>query len=503
MRPRWLVRRMCALLSAFLVCTSTTWAAPPVDTAPWRIEPAAPSHGDLETAPVVGSARAYGVPENARVEPLPSRFDWRESGMVTPVKNVGACGGAVNAFGFTANVESRLLIDGAGSFDLSENQAKECVWEAASHWSGPGGMTMGSCNGGNAWMVANLLSQTGSVLETCDPYVASDVECNTTCPRQQTLLDWRWLGSGMPETEALKRYIYTYGPANCTFCLGWGAWNGEFHRYDGSYTLYHPEQDTSLTLAVLIVGWDDDLVHAGGKGGWIVKNNWGTDWGGTCGYGTERGYFTMAYGSAGIGANANFLLQWQPYDPHGGVLALDEAGYNGDSVGSSSPMAWGLVRLTAPRSGYVRRVEFWTVDRTLDVAVYLYRAFDGQAVSGLVWKQEGLSYGEAGYHSVPVAQSIPLNAGEDVIAVVKITDATVGWPIPVDARGPFETGRSFASLTGADGSWVDVGVLVKCDPGIRVRYSDTAPILPTPTATPTTGPLSAHLYLPVMVRAGD
>ena len=38
--------------------------------------------------------------------------------------------------------------------------------------------------------------------------------------------------------------------------------------------------------AVLLVGYDDSLYA--GKGGWIVRNSWGTDWG-------QAGYFTMPY----------------------------------------------------------------------------------------------------------------------------------------------------------------------------------------------------------------
>ena len=62
------------------------------------------------------------------------------------------------------------------------------------------------------------------------------------------------------------------------------SWGEEFGSYDGSYTLYYdgPEEPNH---AVLIVGWDDSLTHAEGSGGWIVKNSWGTEWGGTCGHG--------------------------------------------------------------------------------------------------------------------------------------------------------------------------------------------------------------------------
>jgi len=117
-------------------------------------------------------------------------------------------------------------------------------------------------------------------------------------------------------------------------------WCRELNSYDGSYMLYYDGQE-EVNHAVLIVGWDDNLPHPGGSGGWIAKNSWGTDWGGPCGYSSERGYFTIAYGSAGIGSNASFVADWQDYDPSGGLLYYDEAGWTKDA-GYTSPVGWGL-----------------------------------------------------------------------------------------------------------------------------------------------------------------
>jgi len=127
-------------------------------------------------------------------------------------------------------------------------------------------------------MLASLFSQKGIVLESCDPYVPSDVDCKTTCPYIKTLLDWRIInGNAVPDTDVLKGYIYNYGPVYTTLYAGYyDAWDTEFSHYDGSYTLYYAgTEDPNHT--VLIVGWDDSLTHAGGTGGWIVKNSWGID----------------------------------------------------------------------------------------------------------------------------------------------------------------------------------------------------------------------------------
>ena len=387
------------------------------------------------------------------VGPLPilSHFDWRETGKVSPVKNQGPCGSCY-AFAAIGNFEAKVLVDGGSLFDFSENNVKECEW-----WGS-------SCGGGNYWRLASFLAAKGTVLETCDPYVPSNVACNSSCPYQRNLLEW-WVISSevMPSVNVLKSYIQTYGPVYTTLYAGYyDAWDTEFGNYDGSYTLYYTGTQES-NHAVLIVGWDDDLPHAGGQGAWIVKNSWGTSWGGPCGYGTEGGYFTIAYGSAQIGTHSSLLHGWQNYDPNGMLLYYDEGGYTG-SVGYTNPTAWGLCKFIPGEDVEEERVEFWTLDATTDVDVLLYDDFNGTSVSNLLASNLNNSYVTAGYHSVELASPVSVTSGDDVYAVVKITDASYAYPIAYDPFGPRESGCCYLSPTGSIFSEWTGG-----DIGIRIR----------------------------------
>lgn len=420
--------------------------------------------------------KADHMPAGMSAAALPSRWDWREHGVDTRVQDQGNCGSCYS-FAALANFESRLQIDGAGSFDFSENNAKECIWEADSGFQWSDGSYAGSCYGGRYEYVASLLSAKGTVFEDCDPYQDRDISCYNGCDYQKTLLDWRYINGGnIPDPAVLKAYIQQYGPVFTTLYAGKDDnFQSEFSNYDGSYTLYYPcSIDKGITHAVLIVGWDDNLTHAGGRGAWIVKNSWGSNWG-------DSGYFTIAYGSANIGVQSSFMYQWQDYDSAGEVLFLDDAGWNGAvGYGQGHPTAWGLVKLIPTRDEVVKRVEFWTSAPTTDVDVYLYDGFDGSRLSGLLWQKQNLSYAEAGYHSVQVDATIAAHAGNDLIAMVKFTTDGYGYPVPFDQRGPHETGRTYVSETGADGSWEDQGAAHAWDVGIRLRLTR-----PSPTATPT------------------
>ncbi len=395
----------------------------------------------------------------------PVRFDWREQGKVTSVKYQGSCG-ACYAFAYLGEFESKLLIAGEGAFDFSENNLKEC------EWFNRNGLYPSGCNGGTAWRVVNLLSQAGTVLETCDPFQFSDVTCIDTCQYIKTIYNWRVFSlEEIPPVEVTKYYLMTYGPVFTAIDAGANSsWKHEFENYDGSYTLYY-EGPASVNHAVLIVGWDDTLSHAGGQGAWIVKNSWGAGWGGTCGYGSERGYFTIAYGSAKLGYYSAFTTEWHDYDPAKVVLLHDESGYSA-YLGYGTTTAWGMNKFVIEKRARLERVELWTTDAVSDLDIYVYDDFDGSNPSNLLTSRTNLSYDEMGYVSVPLPVSLNLKPGDDIYVVVKITNVGFKSPLAFDSKdnSPW-SGMSYISYDGA--SWT---LLEEGDLGIRIRVGeDTMP----------------------------
>lgn len=399
--------------------------------------------------------------------PLPTRFDWRDSSAVSAVKNQSSCGSCY-AFAAIACFEAKLMVDGQTEFDFSENNAKECNFFET------------SCAGGNFEYLANLFSQSGVVLEACDPYQATDVACNTTCSYQKTLLDWRVLSSNsVPAPEVLKQYIHDNGPIYTALYSGDAsdaAWQTEYNNYNGSYTMYYNNLAYPTNHAVLIVGWDDTLTHAGGTGGWIVKNSWGSSWG-------DGGYFTIAYGSANIGRWSSFIHSWQDYDSGGELLYYDEAGET-QYWGYGNTTAWGLSVFTPGMDGYLTHVEFWTNDATTDIDVFVYDNFNGSATSVLLGSQLNSSFAQPGYHSVAFDTPPAIITGDDIIVTVKLTNVSYTFPLVVDNLGPAESAKTYMSSGGS--GWYDLGVNESSDLGVRARLSaslavdadDDEPLLP-------------------------
>jgi len=121
-------------------------------------------------------------------------------------------------------------------------------------------------------------------------------------------------------------------------------------------------------------------------------------------------------------------------------------------MGYGTTTCWGLCKFIPSSNTNVTRVEFWTTDITTDIDVYIYDVFDGTAPSNLLWSSLNHSFDEAGYHGVAVDPPLPVTAGDDVIAVMRFTNASFTYPVAADKNGPYETGCTYISCDGSSGS---------------------------------------------------
>ncbi len=462
--------------------------APPnpmsVATLSSSLEPLAlPEYGrgyTPHTANVDHLSAAYQEPPPSLLQALPTRWDWRNQGVVTGVRNQGECG-ACYAFAGIGSLESQLLIRGEGTWDLSERNIRDCSYEQA------------GCAGGHIWIVANHLTRRGAVTESCDPYVPFDAACNTICPPVK-IIDQVWIlgDSTVPPTSLLKSWLYAYGPLYVTMDSGASSasWEMTFRLYDGSYTLYRPGS-YSLDHAVLLVGWDDTLQHSGGQGAWLVKNSWGTGWG-------NGGYFSMAYGSAGLGSNAAAIMGWRNPKPAEMLLHHDEGGWQREYGWRDQLRAHAMVRFVPTTSGCIEQIELWTTDRTRRVAVSIYDTFNGRAPSGVLRQLPETSFDHAGYHKIAVNPPLAVTAGNDIHVVVSMENHSYWAAVPIDNLGPTQAGRSYVSPSGAPGSWLDLGSQ-GADVAVRARMAGcaaTATPTPTASATPSRTPTPTSTHTP-------
>ncbi len=203
---------------------------------------------------------------------LPSSYDLRQIHEVSSVKNQGsgAAGGNCWAFATLSSIESDWMVKSFPEFELSEKNLVCCN----------GFLRVLEDGGNNQTAMAYLTNLKGPINETDDPY--STISTNSACvsgkPVVACVPEVRWVYKNRNYT---KRIIMDYGAVTSAMYMDLSYFNSNdfTYYYNGTSIANH---------MILIAGWDDNIVTAGGKGAWIVKNSWGDAW-------ADKGYFYISY----------------------------------------------------------------------------------------------------------------------------------------------------------------------------------------------------------------
>ncbi len=227
---------------------------------------------------------------------FPQRFDWRDQGGVTSVKNQGSCGSCW-AFSAAAAFESQILIHSGRNEDISEQAVISC--NSQGH----------GCDGGWMSTAYDLWTDYGAVRETCMPYheVDADLCIEDSCQVVARLDGYYYVGENVDD---IKQALLN-GPVAAAMAVC-----GSFSAYTGGC---YEDSCTEINHGITIVGWDDTMC---GGGAWIIKNSWGPDWG-------ENGYAYVKYGTCMIGYGAEALS----YNPDQTVYLFHDSHIIDDSSG--------------------------------------------------------------------------------------------------------------------------------------------------------------------------
>ena len=192
------------------------------------------------------------------------KFDLRDIGMVTAVRNQGYCGSCW-AFSAVGAVESAFLMHTGKAFDLSEQHlVSECC-------------NAGSCDGGWPDWSLDYIKTKGIPDEACYPYQATDEGCDP-CDGWEAgahvITGHEYVS---PSKDAFKTALKMYGAIAVVVTVP-----DDWYYYRSG--VYSPISDVGwANHAVLLTGWDDS------DGCWFIKNSWGAGWG-------EQGYARVKYG---------------------------------------------------------------------------------------------------------------------------------------------------------------------------------------------------------------
>lgn len=364
------------------------------------------------------------------ITPLPSKYDLRELGYVTSVKNQGSNGNCW-AFATMAVLESCILKALGPNLDLSESNLKNLFGSYSDY-----GWNYVTNTGGLARMGYNyLISWLGPVLESDDNYVANTLfskVINSIMHVQNVLFIQR---KNYTDNDAIKKAIMDYGAVQTPIYASFDRYGKQY--YSGTNNANH---------AVAIVGWDDNMEFTGapGKGGWIIKNSWGPGWRNN-GYGYVSYYDVTCAPIGRIDAVFTFILN--------DTIRFDK-NYQYDIQGqsdfffNSSSTVWYKNIFNATEDEYLAAVStMFDKDANYTFSIYVNNE--------LKLVQSGFS--KPGYFTLNLKEIVPLKAGDSFEIVFKITvDGDAGVPISENVsftRYYYKENTSFISYDGEN--WTD------------------------------------------------
>ncbi len=370
--------------------------------------------------PILPNFDAYYQTKTRAPQAFPSRFDLREEGRVTSVKNQGACGSCW-VFGTFGALESSLLTRGFGTLDLSEDNVMQC------------GTNTSACVGG--WIstvVAYLATGEGPVSEEDDPYTArTEGDCPIELPSPAYVANVRYLP---PDADLIKQTITNIGGIAINMPWGWSNYNRDDYTYFGSaIDNYH---------CVAIIGWDDNKPTKGGKGAWIAKNSWGRFWG-------EEGYFYIAYQQPRLSIHTVFENGIER-EPGAQIYYYDKAGLT-RNWGLGQDSGYGLTKFEASSDQTITRVGTFVMASRGTINIEIYDEFNN-ILLGSLYNQ---SYDLPGYYTFDLPTPIDIEAGDDFFVKVKYQTPQFNYPIPSDYKAPVETNKCWISHDGE--SWIAMG----------------------------------------------
>lgn len=377
---------------------------------------------------------------------IPSSYDARTKGVVTPVKWQGRAGNCW-AFSAISALESAAISMGLSELGTTDFSESHLAWfgvhssttdtsDLAYGDGVPGGDPY--LTGGNWAMVSQALARwAGIANQDVDPSAYNDLSAlprYTDSQRRNT--NSGFVIKEMREflsAEKVKKHILEYGSVTASY------WSDDLYytQVSGS-TAYYSNSVTTTNHAITVVGWDDNYSASNFKSGyqptqngaWLCKNSWDTWWG-------DSGYFWLSYYDASACNFMGYVPQptgdyYGNYN-YNGEFCNYWLGYNGSTSAANI--------FTAKDNEKIKSVATYTNVHSDDAAVtitfkiYTDIPASGNPVNGTLRNTFTTTVNETGYYVFDLPEEIPVNPGSKFSVVMTISGSYVA----------FENGENYAN----------------------------------------------------------
>jgi len=204
---------------------------------------------------------------------LPAEVDWRQKGIVTPVKDQGSCGSCWS-FAAAQSIESQWALATGELYELSEQNILGCT-ENPKQCGGTGG-----CGGATSELAFETVIANGIASEWTYPYISyhgQNYQCEfspKSTPPVANITSYVVLATN--EYAPLLEAVATVGPI--AISVDAGAWGD----YESGIFNGCNQTNPVINHGVQLVGYGTD----NGADYWLVRNSWAPSWG-------EQGYIRL------------------------------------------------------------------------------------------------------------------------------------------------------------------------------------------------------------------
>lgn len=367
---------------------------------------------------------------------LPEKYDMRESGRVTAVRDQGQYG-TCWAFASLAALETTLTPEERLQFSVD-------------HMTLNNSFSSDQMGGGQYRMsIAYLAAWQGPVLEKDDPY--GDEETVDGLKAVKHLEEAQIIDD--KDYEAVKSAIYKYGGVETViYCDMTSAYSSSYY-YNKDRASYYYNGGNSTNHDIVIVGWDDNYpkeffnIEPEGDGAFICKNSWGTEFG-------DKGYFYVSYYDVNICNTSVVYTKMGDSDNYDKIYQSDLLGWDG-VLGYNEEEAYFANVYRSGKNENLEAVSFYATGNRTSYAVYVVTDFNSKED---LTKRTLVASGEmeySGYYTINLNEPVKLPDNKKFAVIVHINTPDSELPIAIEYNADSMTesfditdGEGYISLYG-------------------------------------------------------
>lgn len=395
---------------------------------------------------------------------LPSEYDSRVEGIITPVKNQGETGSCW-AFATVSAIETDAIKQGLASAEDADFSEAHLVWFTYTRSADESDPLYGEglyssspyALGGNWARAAGTFARWSGLADESDfPFDESALGNYDESERYNRSAGVMLNGVEILSTDtAVKEWIIAHG--SCTASI---LWSKNYENTETSSYYYNGTNSTTNHM-ITIIGWDDNypasafLKTPPADGAWLVKDSYGTEH-------HDGGYYHLSYYDRNLSAFAGYSVRAasdfsQNYTYNG-------AGFSPCMAHSSGAVAANVFESSC--NEYLGAVSLYTADPKTEATIRIYTGLDENAVDPTQYEcvyETQQTFANQGYHTVDLEEPVELAAHTRFAVAVTYSHQKGSLYIPVErlnyeANGcayKYSEGQSVCLFTDKRESWCD------------------------------------------------